>query len=215
MLGLIYKITNNINGKIYIGQTKKSLKERFQKHCWKATEKDTYHSDMAIKKAIRKYGKNNFSSEILEYTEYTNLDSREKYWIACYNSYYNGYNCTKGGQNGATRKCKLSKEDEEKLIQMKLSGSSSAELGLLYNVDKSTVKNIFKRHGLTLPIRRNLEERITLKDFLSFLNNHPTEKEIQEKFGISRSSVRNYIKRHNIDYNLSKSVQTLTDNAEG
>lgn len=98
---------------------------------------------------------------------------------------------------------------------MKLSGSSSAELGLLYNVDKSTVKNIFKRHGLTLPIRRNLEERITLKDFLSFLNNHPTEKEIQEKFGISRSSVRNYIKRHNIDYNLSKSVQTLTDNAEG
>lgn len=97
MLGLIYKITNNINGKIYIGQTKKSLKERFQKHCWKATEKDTYHSDMAIKKAIRKYGKNNFSSEILEYTEYTNLDSREKYWIACYNSYYNGYNCTKGG----------------------------------------------------------------------------------------------------------------------
>ena len=38
MLGKIYKITNHINGKIYVGQTTKSLKERFQKHCCGTTD---------------------------------------------------------------------------------------------------------------------------------------------------------------------------------
>lgn len=98
---------------------------------------------------------------------------------------------------------------------MKLSGFSSEELSNIYKIDKSTVRNIFRRHGFRMPIRRNLEERISLREFLSYLKEIPTEKEIQDRFNISRSSVRNYIKRHNIDYNLSKSVQTLTDNAEG
>ena len=57
MKGKIYKITNKVNGKIYVGQTIKSLKERFQKHCWGTTYKDKYHLNMAIKKAIKKYGK--------------------------------------------------------------------------------------------------------------------------------------------------------------
>ena len=40
MKGKIYKITNKVNGKIYVGQTMKTLEERFQKHCCRATEKD-------------------------------------------------------------------------------------------------------------------------------------------------------------------------------
>ena len=78
MLGKIYKITNKINGKIYIGQTVKSLKERFQKHCWGTTEKDSYHLNMAIKKAIRKYGKQNFTIELIEEVEQNKLDERKK-----------------------------------------------------------------------------------------------------------------------------------------
>lgn len=65
MLGKIYKITNHINGKIYVGQTVKSLKERFQKHCWGTTENDSYHLNMAIKKAIK-----NMVKKILLYIEY-------------------------------------------------------------------------------------------------------------------------------------------------
>ena len=53
MLGKIYKITNNINNKIYIGQTKQSLNERWYKHCSKPTN-DKYHFFMPIKQAIFK-----------------------------------------------------------------------------------------------------------------------------------------------------------------
>ena len=52
---IIYKITNSINGKIYIGQTRQALKERFRQHCKAKTG--------AISFSIKKYGKENFCSE--------------------------------------------------------------------------------------------------------------------------------------------------------
>lgn len=52
---------------------------------------------MAIVKAIKKYGKENFIIELIEEVRTEDLDNREKYWISYYNSYEEGYNCTKGG----------------------------------------------------------------------------------------------------------------------
>ena len=49
---------------------------------------------MAIKKAIRKYGKENFTIELIEEVETDKLDEREVYWISFYNSYNDGYNCS-------------------------------------------------------------------------------------------------------------------------
>lgn len=215
MLGKIYKITNKINGKIYIGQTVKSLKERFQKHCWGTTEKDSYHLNMAIKKAIRKYGKQNFTIELIEEVEQNKLDEREVYWISYYDSYNKGYNCTRGGQNGATKSTSLNWKEENEVIEAKYLGFSSKEIGEAYNIDRSTVHNIFKRHGLRMPIRRNLEDRININTFIQFLSTNPTYKEIENKFKICRCSVYHYLKRHNIEYNFSKSVQTLTSKVEG
>ena len=185
MLGKIYKITNKINGKIYIGQ------------------------------AIKKYGKENFTIELIEQVEKDKLDEREVYWISFYNSYQKGYNCTLGGQNGATRKCSLSLEEENEVIEAKYLGFSSKEIGEVYNIDKSTVCNIFKRHNLKLPNKRSLEDRINKEDFIKFLSTNPTYKQIEDKFNICRCSIYNYIKKHNIEYNSSKSVQTLPSNVEG
>ena len=61
--GLIYKITNNINGKCYVGQTTRSLDVRISEHIFASTKKDT---QSVLCKAIRKYGWSNFSYEILE-----------------------------------------------------------------------------------------------------------------------------------------------------
>lgn len=215
MKGKIYKITNKLNGKIYIGQTLKSLEERFQKHCWKTTEKDKYHMNMAIKKAIRKYGKENFTIELIEEVNQELLDVREIYWISFYDSYNKGYNCTLGGQNGATRKTKLTWKEENEVIEAKFLGFSIKEIGDAYNIDRSTVCNIFKRHDLRMPNKRNLESKINKDAFVQFLSTNPTCKEIENKFKICRCSVYNYLKKHHIEYNFSKSVQTLTSKVEG
>lgn len=207
MTGRIYKITNKINGKIYVGQTMKSLEERFQKHCWGTTEKDSYHFNMAIKKAIKKYGKQNFTIELIEEVKQDELDEREVYWISYYDSYNQGYNCTLGGQNGATRPTSLNWREENEVIEAKFLGFSSREIGEVYNIDRSTVKNIFNRHHLIMPTKRNLESRIDKNAFIQFLATNPTCKEIENKFKICRCSVYHYLKRHNIEYNFSKSVQ--------
>ena len=52
---------------------------------------------MAIHKAIKKYGKQNFTLEIVETVNKNYLNEREIYWIQKYNSYDNGYNSNKGG----------------------------------------------------------------------------------------------------------------------
>jgi group I intron endonuclease len=60
VFGLIYKLTNLINGKIYIGQTTKTLKQRFNTH---VSESKKEKSTMIVSKAIKKYGKENFKIE--------------------------------------------------------------------------------------------------------------------------------------------------------
>lgn len=215
MKGKIYKITNKINGKIYVGQTIRSLEERFQKHCWGTTINDKYHMNMAIKKAIRKYGKENFIIELIEEVETDKLDEREVYWISVYDSYNKGYNCTLGGQNGATRKCKLNWAEENEVIEAKYLGFSIKEIGEVYSIDRTTVHNIFKRHDLKMPSKRNLEDRINKDAFMQFLLTNPTCDEISNKFKLCRCSVYNYLKKHHIEYNFPTSVQTLAGKAEG
>lgn len=86
---IIYCITNNINSKRYIGKTKFSAEKRFQKHVYSANS----GSDTYFHKAIRKYGKENFTILVLEESE------AEEYWIAKLRP---EYNMTKGGDGGDT-----------------------------------------------------------------------------------------------------------------
>jgi len=94
--GKIYIIKNCINDKVYIGQTIQSLKKRFIGHC--CYSKNDRSINMYIKRAIHKYGKQNFNISLLEECPIENLNEREKYWIAFYDSYNKGYNLTLGGQ---------------------------------------------------------------------------------------------------------------------
>ena len=85
----IYKVTNKINGKVYIGQSV-DIGRRWREHM---TTKD----DIYFHKAIQKYGVENFEWEVIEQCKKKDLDEREIYWIEYYDSFNKGYNCTKGG----------------------------------------------------------------------------------------------------------------------
>lgn len=97
----IYKITNLINQKSYIGKSK-NIEERWKSHLrpssWAA------QPNKPLYRAFKKYGIQNFSftvlEELLEYDK--NSNEKEKYWIQYFNTYKNGYNATLGGDGGIT-----------------------------------------------------------------------------------------------------------------
>lgn len=94
--GRIYKITNNINGKLYIGQTIYPLSYRYTNHLSDARNGRGY----AMASAIRKYGQNNFKIELVEECDEDQLNDLEVKYIKQYNSVTpNGYNLTHGGDD--------------------------------------------------------------------------------------------------------------------
>lgn len=101
-MGLIYMRTSP-SGKNYIGQTVFSESYRWAKHNEEAHNPKSKAYFTLISAAIRKYGAENFSVQILEDNlSDENLDSREEYWIEQYQTFYldnsQGYNMTRGGK---------------------------------------------------------------------------------------------------------------------
>lgn len=95
-MGFIYLITNNVNNKKYVGQTIGSIQERWNQHLRATRDKGSRH----LYDAIKKYGYQSFSIQILEEVPNNQLNERECYWISYYNSFKKGYNMTSGGEGG-------------------------------------------------------------------------------------------------------------------
>lgn len=89
-MAYIYKITNLINNKIYIGLTTRSVEVRWKEHL---------RGTQMIDNAIAQYGKDNFIIETIEECSEELVDEREIYWIDYYNSFNDGYNYTLGGRD--------------------------------------------------------------------------------------------------------------------
>lgn len=102
-MGEIYKITNTVNGKIYVGQTTRTADIRFCGHIRSSKYVNTKYQ-CVIDRAIAKYQPCNFTLEVLEQCDNDLLNEREQYWIQHLNSYDRniGYNLTRGGK-GANR----------------------------------------------------------------------------------------------------------------
>lgn len=96
MTGYIYKITNDINDKVYIGLCTTSIEERFATHI-KDSKRRSYEQ-RPLYAAMRKYGSEHFHVVQIEECDLDHLGEREQYWIAYYNSYHYGYNATLGGE---------------------------------------------------------------------------------------------------------------------
>lgn len=129
MYGFIYVTTNHINGKKYIGQ------KSYSQSNWK-----TYlGSGIYLNRAINKYGKENFSKEIIENCETKEiLDEREKYWIDYYNAVESNdfYNIASGGEGGNT----IAGYSEEQLKQYREYKSKLHKETVLRGEDAGTSK---------------------------------------------------------------------------
>lgn len=185
MNGIIYKITNTINNKIYIGQTIQSLQNRWKRHC---SNKGTIDElNMVIKKAILKYGKENFKIEVLEICEYNQLDIKESFYINLYDSYNKGYNSTKGGKSGRTRDF-FNIEKQEIIISLYKEGFSLRVLAKEFQVSKQTIKLVLIKNNIELNPTRSYKLTSEIRTQILFdYKNNISRKEIQEKYKISKS----------------------------
>lgn len=106
--GVIYKITNKVNGKVYIGQTTRGFNKRYpckgegitRVYKFHKTAKDSnLHYNDHLLQAIEKYGKKSFDVNKMFDVANTKeeLDKKEIYWIEYFDSYRNGYNNNLGG----------------------------------------------------------------------------------------------------------------------
>lgn len=141
MFMYIYKITNLLNGKIYIG-----------KHTCKNIENVYYGSGVAIKAAIKKYGKENFKKDVLCVCESEEeLNSMEIEWISKLGAFGDGYNMTKGGEGMLGRKptnTEIEKARKSRLLFYKNNPSVREELSKLAQMRVGN-KNSFYGKKLT------------------------------------------------------------------
>lgn len=146
----IYKITNKINGKIYIGQSKQP-ERRFREHCWK---KEKYVS--LIDRAIQKYGENNFDFDILGWFE--NYNEKEQEYIAFFKSFAPyGYNITKDGEEPPLH---IGNDHPNAKITSEMALNIKKDL-MNFNIPR---KQIIKKYKITNDIVRHINDGRAWRD---------------------------------------------------
>jgi group I intron endonuclease len=110
-MSVIYEFVNTINNKVYVGQTK-DFKSRIRCHRHNSR---SYKKTNPFYNAIRKYGWDNFTINIIEECNIKSINDREEYWIREKKSLYpNGYNLMKGGNQ-----YEMSEDTKRKLSQIR------------------------------------------------------------------------------------------------
>jgi group I intron endonuclease len=192
-MAIIYKITNNINGKVYIGKAKTN-NHRY------------YGSGLKITAAIKKYGKSNFTKTILEECDERFAGEREKYWISKLNSTNDsvGYNISLGGEGGAHYWASLTEEQRilhNKKISISKKGKSHAS-------HSQETKN-----KMSLSFNRDpkiIESRAAKKRKQYICVNHKT-REVFFTNNLRKFCENNNLKYANMTYN-ARTKKTYTEN---
>ena len=189
---LIYKITNIIDNKVYVGQTWKTLDIRFYQHCSKSGSIKLYRS-------IQKYGKNNFKIELVTIAHTQSIaDYWEIYFIELFKSCdrNKGYNIRGGGSHG-----KLSKETRKKLsiasmgrvkTEEEKRKISDAQRGNKYNIgrkvlDETKNKISDKLKGRASPNKDNM--KLLPYQIINILQDNRPSRIIAKEYGVSHTLI--------------------------
>lgn len=138
-MGFIYKITNKVNGKIYIGKTLKTIEGRWKDHV------EDYQRPRFEKRplysAMKKYGVENFSVEEVEECSSEILSEREIYWIDFYDSFRSGYNATKGGDGKPFI-------DEQEILKLWKDGKSLKDIAEIVGHSRAQTSQLLRNNGI-------------------------------------------------------------------
>lgn len=201
MIG-IYKITNKLNNKCYIGQSI-HIERRWAEHCFPSKTSQ-------ISLAIQKYGKDNFNFEILEECTLEQLDEKEQFWIKYYNSITpNGYNVTDYINGNSTHFRFHSEKDINNIIFDILNTNLSfTDIANKYNINISNISRINKgethiQEGLSYPLRKQDSKKEhyckkcgkQLKSYYASYCRECYKKECQKELIISREELKNLIRK--------------------
>ena len=130
-MAFIYVITNDINGKQYVGKTNDTIDIRFHQHILEKHKKRC--EKRPLYNAMNKYGIEHFSIEELEECSPEEAPEREAYWIDKLDTYHYGYNATRGGDG---KQLYNYKEIANKYLELQ----SIQETALFFNCDCHTVR---------------------------------------------------------------------------
>lgn len=204
-MGKIYKITNDLNDKVYVGQTIQSLSKRFNAHCSNSNDKS---SNMYIKRAILKYGRKHFTITLIEECEDSLLDEREIYWISYFDSYKSGYNLTEGGNSNREFLTTALEESINILdfISFIIDNYPTAkEVADKFNICHSSVYNLIKRINnpqLKLnpynPRKAKTIEDINKEELLKLYNEGWSILDLVKKYKVRKNKISDYLKSQNI-----------------
>ena len=139
-MSYIYKITNLVNGKEYIGQTSLSIQERFKQHIHDASKE--YYNNRPLYNAINKYGVENFIIEKLEECSPQEVNQKEIEYINKFNTYSNGYNATLGGEGSSII-------DYNKVLEKYQNGLTAGQIAKDMNHDIKQITRILKSNGIS------------------------------------------------------------------
>lgn len=144
-IGIIYKVTNLVNNKIYIGQTIQNLHVRIYHHFYESKNANCYFHH-----AINKYGKENFvAEEICSATSIENLNHLEEHFISYYDSLSpNGYNIVFGGNNFKRVRSPMEGKHHSEETKQKMSKSATGKPKSLEAVRKMSITKTGFKHSL-------------------------------------------------------------------
>lgn len=143
-MAYIYKITNDINDKIYIGKTEFSIEKRWKEHC---KDRLKNYENRPLYSAMNKYGVEHFHIEMIEETDCP--EEKERYWIEYYGSFKKGYNATKGGDGKPYLDyeliCKVYNETKNVTKTSEIIGCSRDQVRLI--LDKNGINEQIRREN--------------------------------------------------------------------
>lgn len=200
MNGKIYIIKNKLNNKIYIGQTVLSIQERFKTHLKLAR---TLETSQYIHKAINKYGKENFTINLLQCNipSQKELNNWEEFYIKTYNSLNKGYNLCPGGCQWRKPKHKAW-EYKNEIIKLYKEGLSTRKIAEQYDCSAKLIKDILKVNNVILRSKNcNLPDRtsiVKLNELKNYIAKGLTNSEIAKKYKVHYETIRRIRKKNNI-----------------